>query len=87
VQTNEKTETDERTMSTQTKSPADEKHGYEFGCDGVLDVSEAGEKLGVCERTVWNYINQERFRHGRHPDGKKIICRRSLTEYIRSLES
>ncbi|WP_417378160.1 helix-turn-helix domain-containing protein [Gimesia sp.] len=66
---------------------ADAKYGYRFGCDGVMDVKEAGDTLGVCERTVWNYIEQNRFRHGNHPGGKKIICTRSLREYLSSLES
>ncbi|QDU15494.1 Helix-turn-helix domain protein [Gimesia maris] len=66
---------------------ADAKYGYRFSCDGVMDVKEAGDMLGVCERTVWNYIEQGRFRHGNHPGGKKIICIRSIRDYLASLES
>ncbi|MEQ8852866.1 helix-turn-helix domain-containing protein [Gimesia sp.] len=80
-------------MTTATESPADKKYGYTFGCDGVVDYSTAARMLGVCKRTVERYVeNQDefkRFRVGRHP-GKKnqkcVICRRSLNDYIRSIE-
>jgi len=75
-------------MSTKTQSPADEKHGYVFGCDGVLNINEAVDLLGVCERTVWRYVKENRFRTGKHPGTNRlIICRRSLMSYLSGIES
>ncbi|WP_417378161.1 hypothetical protein [Gimesia sp.] len=67
-------------------SGADAKHGYPFGCNGVIDYEAAADRLGVSKRTVDRYTKKDRFRHGKHPDGKNVVCVRSLNEYISSLE-
>ncbi len=72
---------------TATQTPADKKHGYEFGCDGVMDYATAAEKLGVSKRTIERYAEQGRFRSGKHPGSKSVVCRRSINEYMATLEN
>ena len=73
-------------------TPADKEYGYTFGCDDFVDLKTAALKLGVTKRTVERYIKaaqdgeEKRFRFGKHENGKRIICRRSLEDYKRSLE-
>lgn len=74
-------------MATAIQSPADKMHRYEFGCDGVVDFETAAERLGVCKRSIERYAKKNRFRHGKHPDGKNVVCLRSLNDYIASLEN
>ena len=70
-------------------SHSDEKHGYVFGCDGAVSYLGAADLLGVSKRTVERWVEQGRFRVGKH-EGKKnamnFICRRSLIEYLSDLE-
>lgn len=78
-------------MATATKSelqsPASMRWGYEFGCDGIVSIREAAKMLGgVSLTTVYRRISEGLLRHG-VDGGRAIICRRSLTEYIASLES
>jgi len=70
-----------------TWSPADRQYGYEFGVDGVRDYAWAADRLGVSKRTISRYIEQGRFRVGRHPGAKAVICKRSILEYVATLEN
>lgn len=77
-------------MSTATETPADKKHGYTFGCDGVVDLDTACHLLGVSAKsTVTSYAERGFIRIGQHKGSKtakKCVCRRSITEYLSSLE-
>lgn len=65
---------------------ADRKHGYRFGCDGIVNMKQAAEMLGgVNERTVVRRIDAGVFRVGRE-GGRVVICKRSILDYIASLE-
>lgn len=76
-------------MST-TEAPADKKHGYTFGCEGVVDLDTACNLLGVAAKsTVTNYAEKGFIRIGQHKGSKtakKVICRKSIDEYLSSLE-
>lgn len=68
-------------------SPAAERWGYEFGCRGVLSAEEARVMLGnVCGRTLRRYRAQGFIRVGNRIPGKpnsgKVVCRRSLMEFL-----
>lgn len=69
------------------KTPADKQYGYRFGCDGLIGFDEARELLGgVCRKTLYRRIEEGLIRKG-NIKKKSVICRRSLVEYISSLES
>lgn len=75
-----------RVIGTQ-RSEADEHYGYEFGCDGLLSVSEVEERLGVSRSTIWRMCNDGTLRKGKDEARRMVrICKRSVLEYIKSLE-
>lgn len=67
---------------------ADKQHGFIFGCDGLADLKETAGILGVSVETARRYAKQDRFRYGKHPgkSGKLEVCRRSLANYIKSIQ-
>lgn len=68
------------------ENEADRRHGYRFGCEGIVDIPTAAERLGgvsVC--TVFRRIAANKFRAGREGN-RTVICIRSLNDYIASLE-
>lgn len=77
-------------MTTKTR-PANTKYGYRFGCDGVVDINKAMEMLGVKSKTTVNkYAEEKRFRSGKHEGAdcsKGVYCRRSILDYLDSLET
>lgn len=79
-------ETEERTMSIVTEINADSEHGYAFGVDGLLSVSEAAEALKVSTRTVFSLLQSGHLRRGKIVR-RTVVCRRSLQKYIQSLEA
>lgn len=79
-------------MATTKQKPqtADDKFGYVFGCEGVADLSEACQLLGVSSfNTVRKFHENGWIRMGKHKGGsyaKNVVCRRSIREYNASLE-
>lgn len=69
-----------------TDNNADTSYGYAFGIDGVVSMQETCKLLGDVSRdTVDRLCEARKLRRGK-TDGLVRICRRSLTNYIRSLE-
>lgn len=69
-----------------TLTDADRKCGYRFGVDGLVTIADAAKMLGNCsERTVERRLADGLFRCGRE-GGRCVICKRSLTDYIATLE-
>lgn len=70
---------------------ANKKWGYTFGCEGVVSLIDAGELLGVpSKNTVKDYADKGYIRIGKHKASKfskVVICRRSINEYLDSLET
>lgn len=64
--------------------------GYEFGVDGVLQYAKAAELLDVSIDTIERYAAAGHIRTGTHKGrdrrGHRVICRRSLTLYLKSIE-
>ena len=80
-------------MSATTKkpnSPAEQKYGYAFGCDGLMTYSEACQFLAVSLRKLYELIDEERIRKGKLTSSKQgsvRLCRRSVVLYAASLEA
>lgn len=73
-------------VTEEKTSPADERYGYQFGCDGVVSVRDAMEALGgVSKATIYRRFEEGLLRHGREK-GRAVVCRRSLREYLSGLE-
>ena len=72
------------------KSPAEKRWGYPFGERGILPIGEAAKLLGMSERTVERRIAEGYLRRGYAkpgvPQSGSVICRRSLMDYLASLE-
>lgn len=67
-------------------SDADRSYGYRFGCEGIVAIPQACEMLGgVSEATLFRRIADDKFRVGRE-GGRTVICKKSLINYIASLE-
>lgn len=66
---------------------ADKSWGYNFGCDGLMNASEAGKFLGVSDRQLDRLASERHIRKGRMPgNGHRSFCRRSVVEFAQSLE-
>lgn len=65
---------------------ADDYWSYSFGADGVLTPEAAVEMLGgCCERTLQRRVAERKIRRGK--DGSRVLyCRRSVMDYLASLE-
>lgn len=72
------------------EKPSDEMFGYIFGCDGLMSMDEVCTFLGkdVAHDTVDRLIAENKLRAGnlRGKRGRVRICRRSLMEYVSSIE-
>lgn len=65
--------------------PADDAYGYTFGVDGVVSRETAQQLLDCHHATLYRLCKKGLIRRGRL--GKRArFCRRSITEYMRSLE-
>lgn len=73
--------------STENLSLTDERHGYEFGCDGLMSIAEARSFLGgISDDTIESLFNAGSIRKAR-VNGRRIgICRRSVLEYLKAQE-
>lgn len=68
------------------ETDSDRSWGYRFGCDGIVSLADAAVMLaGVSTRTVERRIVDGLLRPGKL-GGRLVICRRSLNEYISTLE-
>lgn len=69
------------------KTAADD-WGYPFGTDGVLGADETRELLGnISWSTLWRLADANRIRKGKMVGGQKTFyCKRSVMEYIESME-
>ena len=72
------------------QTPAEKRWGYRFGERGVVPIAEAASLLGKSERTVERRIEQGYLRRGYAkpgvPQSGIVVCRRSLDDYLASLE-
>lgn len=68
------------------RTTANREWGYRFGVDGVAKQSEARELLGgMSIRTLERRCADGLIRDGK--DGKRVVyCRRSVMDYLASLE-
>lgn len=72
--------------------PHDRQWGYTFGCDGLLTIDQVQEVLPVSRKTIYRLCADRLLRKGKNPQhdprssGAVFICRRSLSEYVRSME-
>jgi hypothetical protein len=68
------------------KTPADERWGYPFGVDGLMGTDEACRFLGGCHRhTLDNIASEGNIRKGKSGN-RIVICRRSIEDYVSSIE-
>lgn len=72
--------------ATKTKQGYD----YDFGCDGLIPFAEAAEKMGVSIDTLERYSIKGYIRAGIHRGnvqrGRRMVCVRSMREYLASIE-
>ncbi|QDU82633.1 hypothetical protein Pla110_43940 [Polystyrenella longa] len=73
-------------MSTTSMKTPEEIHGYEFGCEGVVPIKEAAKIIGASLHTVRRRVDEEQLRMGKDGSRRTVICRRSIREYLRSIE-
>jgi hypothetical protein len=68
---------------------ADKQYGFRFGCDGLMSVPQAREFLGdISKHTLYRKIRAGLIRKGNIGEGgRTVICRRSVIEYIATMES
>lgn len=50
----------------------------------LFTVREAGLKIGVCERTAWTYIKQQRLRTTRLSRGLTRVSQDAIDEFLQS---
>lgn len=77
----------------ETVSAVDQDWGWEFGCEGLMTLDDACEMLSVSRNTLDRLCTEKFLRKGKSPrhDPKNkatrvYICRRSVREYMRSME-
>ena len=67
-------------------SGADAEFGYVFGCEGLMTVDEVCETLSITRWTIDKLHGDKSLRKG-HITGNRVrICRRSVREYLATLE-
>lgn len=67
-------------------SPAEEAYGYPFGVDGVVNKTTAQELLACHHATLYRLCKKGLIRRGRL-GGRARFCRRSITNYLRTIEA
>ena len=66
---------------------ADAEYGYRFGCDGMMSLSDACDHLGRSRWTIGRLVERGVLRRGKDPQTQRVsICRRSIREYIASIQ-
>lgn len=72
--------------NTKTKlTGADKTWGFRFGEDGVVSVNEAMRILSVGRTKLYELFDDGKVRRG-NIDRKVIVCRRSILEYLKTVE-
>ncbi len=72
---------------TAERITADEKWGYRFGVDGVVSQAEASKLLANASvSTLERRAADDLIRDGKDGERRVVYCRRSLMNYIASLE-
>ncbi len=76
------------TTTPQLFAVTDQRYGYEFGCDGLVSVQKARDLLADCSAdTIKRLCGEGKLRKGKMPGRRtKGICRRSIMEYIKTME-
>lgn len=73
-------------IAAKSKShPADDAHGYAFGVDGVVGAETAAALLDCHRTTLYRLCKQGHIRRGKL-NKRARFCRRSIADYLRSLE-
>jgi len=70
-------------------SLADLKWGFEFGIEGVMTTKDVCGFLSTNRTTLSRLVDEGRLRKGKRGENIKsrsVYCRRSVREYVRSLE-
>ena len=66
-------------------SPAERKFGYPFGVDGVVGRKQAEHLLACHTATLYRLCKRGMIRRGRL-GSRARFCRRSIGDYLRTLE-
>lgn len=74
------------TVVRTSETEADRKWGYRFGCDGIVNLEDAGKILAnASTRTVERRIAAGVLRAG-YEGGRTVVCVRSIRDHIAGLE-
>jgi excisionase family DNA binding protein len=73
-------------MNKTALTGADKTWGFLFGVDGLLTLDQAQGFLGVSQRTVYRLLDDGVLRRGK-VRGKVVICKRSVLEYLKTVEA
>jgi len=66
---------------------ADERWGYCFGCEGLMNASVASKFLSVSDRQLDRLAAEGHIRKGRMPaNGHRTFCKKSIGEFAQKLE-
>jgi hypothetical protein len=72
--------------SMETKlSGADKSWGFRFGVDGVVSVRDAIRHLSIGRTKLYELFDAGLLRRG-HVGTKVVICKRSMSEYLKTVE-
>lgn len=64
---------------------ADRHFGYRFAVDGVCDLAETQELTSLSKTKLYDLSRERKIRRGKI--GKKVVfCRRSIMEYLGTVE-
>lgn len=73
-------------LADKRMSPDDQHWGYEFGVEGLMSLKAVRDFLSKSDDTIDRLVKARRLRRRKDGDhGWGMFCRRSVTEYIRSL--
>lgn len=64
---------------------ADQEWGFRFGVDGVLSVREVLKHLSIGRTKLYELFDERKLRRG-HIGKKVVVCRRSIQEYLKTIE-
>jgi hypothetical protein len=64
---------------------ADKTWGFRIGCEGMVSIREAMRHLGVGRTKVWQLQKEGKIRWG-NIGRKVVICRRSMNEFLKTVE-
>lgn len=71
----------------QTPNEADEKFGYVFGVDGLLDAEATKTFLSLSDRQLNRLADEGHIRKGTLPGSHhRVFCRKSIVDFSKRLE-